>query len=115
MAFSREVRMPFLSHELVEFLFSLPSHFKLQQGLTKYILREAMKKELPEGIRNRVNKIGFEPPQKDWLQRKEMREMTREARSTLTGQGILTEQSAISDWQAVMAAQTFHFSNSGYR
>ena len=28
MAHSRELRLPFLSHELVEFVFSLPAHFK---------------------------------------------------------------------------------------
>src|ERR1051326_1879748 len=40
MAHGREVRLPFLSHELVEFLFSLPSNFKIREGWTKWILRQ---------------------------------------------------------------------------
>ena len=50
MAHGVEVRLPFLSHELVQFIFSLPSHYKLQNGFTKYILRESMKQVLPSSI-----------------------------------------------------------------
>jgi asparagine synthase (glutamine-hydrolysing) len=67
MAHSREVRLPFLSHKLVEFVFSLPDNFKLNFGWTKYILRLAMKNTLPDSICWRVDKIGFEPPQNNWL------------------------------------------------
>jgi asparagine synthase (glutamine-hydrolysing) len=67
MAHSREVRLPFLSHKLVEFVFSLPDDFKLNLGWTKYILRLAMNNTLPESICWRVDKIGYEPPQNSWL------------------------------------------------
>ena len=67
MAHSREVRLPFLSHELVEFVFSLPATFKIHLGWTKYILRKAMENILPQEIAWRVDKIGYEPPQKEWL------------------------------------------------
>lgn len=67
MANSIEVRLPFLSHKLVEFLFSLPSEFKFNKGFTKYILRESMDSYLPNEIIWRKDKIGYEPPQKDWL------------------------------------------------
>ena len=40
MAHSREVRLPFLSHELVEFIFSLPSSLKIKEGWSKWILRQ---------------------------------------------------------------------------
>ena len=40
MAHGREPRLPFLSHELVEFIFSLPSHFKIRNGWTKWLLRK---------------------------------------------------------------------------
>ena len=42
MAHGCEVRLPFLSHELVEFIFSLPPHFKIRQGWTKWLLRKDM-------------------------------------------------------------------------
>ena len=69
MAFSREVRLPFLSHELTEFIFSLPMNYILRKGWTKYILREAVKEIVPEAITWRKDKIGYEPPQENWLSR----------------------------------------------
>ncbi len=67
MAHSREVRLPFLSHPLIEFVFSLPDDFLLTEGWTKWILRESMKNTLPDNICWRVDKIGYEPPQDKWL------------------------------------------------
>ncbi|MFN4830510.1 MAG: asparagine synthase (glutamine-hydrolyzing) [Sphingomonadales bacterium] len=67
MAHSREVRLPFLYHKLVEFVFSLPSHFKVNDGFTKYILRKSMEDRLPESIAWRKDKIGYEPPKKNKL------------------------------------------------
>jgi asparagine synthase (glutamine-hydrolysing) len=62
MAHSLEVRLPFLSHELVEFVFSLPDSFKFRQGFTKYILRKGMEDILPPEICWRKDKIGYEVP-----------------------------------------------------
>jgi len=67
MAFSREVRLPFLSHELCEFIFSLPVNYILHDGWTKYILRKAMDGIVPEQIVWRKDKVGFEPPQENWV------------------------------------------------
>lgn len=67
MAHSREVRLPFLSHKLVEFVFSLPDDYKLNNGWTKFILRKSMNNILPSSICWRVDKIGYEPPQSNWL------------------------------------------------
>jgi asparagine synthase (glutamine-hydrolysing) len=89
MAHSREVRLPFLSHELVEFVFSLPAEMKIKEGWTKYIMREAFEDILPEEIAWRKDKIGFEPPQKSWMDNPSTQEMIREARGTLSKEGIL--------------------------
>ena len=62
MAHSLEVRLPFLSHELVEFVFSLPDHFKFRSGYTKFILRKGMEEILPHDICWRKDKIGYEVP-----------------------------------------------------
>jgi len=67
MAHSREVRMPFLDHRLVEFVFMLPEACLHRQGWTKWILREAIKGMVPEPIRQRVDKLGYMPPQERWL------------------------------------------------
>ena len=89
MAHSREVRLPFLSHELVEYIFSLPSHFKIRDGFTKWILRKAVNNLLPSGITWRTDKIGFEPPQQQWLQQKQLIEYQHESRRSLVNKGIL--------------------------
>lgn len=71
MAFSVEIRVPFLDHRLVEYAFSLPSNQKIRNGWTKFILRNSTKGVLPEKIRLRRNKIGFATPQADWLRKLE--------------------------------------------
>jgi asparagine synthase (glutamine-hydrolysing) len=89
MAHSREVRLPFLDHELVQFIFSLPSHFKINKGWTKWILRRAMANQLPDPIVWRKNKIGFEPPQVRWLQNKKIADRIMESRSLLVKNKML--------------------------
>jgi asparagine synthase (glutamine-hydrolysing) len=89
MAHSREVRLPFLSHELVEFIFSLPPHFKIRQGFGKWILRQAMDSYLPKEVNWRTGKVGFEPPQQQWLQQKGMQSLIMESRKKLSGAGII--------------------------
>jgi asparagine synthase (glutamine-hydrolysing) len=66
MAFSVEARVPFLDHRLVEFIFSLPSRFKIRDGYTKRVLRDGMQGVIPEKIRWRVKKLGFATPERKW-------------------------------------------------
>lgn len=67
MAHSREVRLPFLDHNLVEFVFKLPERLLLKDGWTKWIIREAFRDLVPEEISNRIDKLGYMPPQEQWL------------------------------------------------
>jgi asparagine synthase (glutamine-hydrolysing) len=92
MAHGREIRLPFLSHHLVEFLFSLPSHFKIRQGWTKWLLRKLMENILPDHITWRKDKIGFEPPQKNWMQSESWTDMIMEARKKMVAKGILKKE-----------------------
>jgi len=73
MANSLEVRVPFLAHNLVEFLISLPSHIKMRMLKGKFILKEVMQKRLPKRILSRP-KAGFNIPIDNWL-RKDLRNM----------------------------------------
>jgi asparagine synthase (glutamine-hydrolysing) len=66
MAFSVEARVPFLDYRLVEFIFSLPSEFKIKEGYTKRVLRNGMENIIPEKIRWRVGKLGFATPEALW-------------------------------------------------
>lgn len=67
MAFSIEARVPFLDYRLVEFAFTLPAEQKLKGGLTKVVLRDAMQGVIPEIVRLRADKIGFETPEDKWF------------------------------------------------
>jgi asparagine synthase (glutamine-hydrolysing) len=67
MAFSIESRVPFLDHRVVEFLATLPLHQKIRNGVTKYILRKAIRGLVPEAIRCRMDKMGFVTPEAVWM------------------------------------------------
>lgn len=67
MAWSREIRLPFLDYRLIEVFMSLPTKNKLYRGWTKFILRQAMDELLPKEITWRKDKQGFVNPQEDWL------------------------------------------------
>ena len=120
MAHSREVRLPFLNHHLVEFLFSLPSQYKIRNGFTKWILRESVKNILPNEIVWRKGKVGYEPPQKKWMETPEMKELIIESRRKLADANILNSsimqqpiQSSAAheshnlDWRILCAAALF--------
>jgi asparagine synthase (glutamine-hydrolysing) len=92
MAHGREVRLPFLSHELVEFIFLLPSNYKIRHGRTKWLLRKAMEKRLPDEITWRHDKVGFEPPQQQWMQHHRVQDAIQEAKRKLVNERILKEQ-----------------------
>ena len=92
MAFSREVRLPFLSHEVVSFLFSLPAAYKIRNGWTKWIMRKSFEHLLPEKICWRIDKIGYEPPQKKWMETDVIKERVIESRKKLVSTGILDKQ-----------------------
>lgn len=67
MAHSLECRVPFLDIELVQFIESLPSNFKLRGWTHKYIHKMALKKWLPHYIISR-KKRGFVAPLDVWFQ-----------------------------------------------
>lgn len=62
MAFSLESRVPLLDHPLVCFAFSLDSGYKIREGYSKRVLREAMAAELPASVAWRRDKLGFPVP-----------------------------------------------------
>ena len=67
MASGVEIRMPFMDWRLVCFTFSLPWTSKLGGGYTKRVLRDAMAGILPEKVRTRRDKIGWNAPLHEWL------------------------------------------------
>jgi len=66
MANSLEARVPFLDHQLMEFVATIPSSLKLRGTVAKYILKKAFKEFLPEAIFKR-KKMGFGVPVSRWF------------------------------------------------
>jgi asparagine synthase (glutamine-hydrolysing) len=90
MQHSIEARVPFLDYRLVELTLGLPEEEKLSEGVTKRVLREAMRGVLPEEVRARTDKIGFATAEEQWLRREHpdaFRKAMREA--VEASQGVL--------------------------
>jgi asparagine synthase (glutamine-hydrolysing) len=67
MAFGIEARVPFLDVRLVELAVGLPDRLRIDQGVTKAILRRAIGPRLPDEVTQRRDKLGFAAPEAAWL------------------------------------------------
>ncbi len=66
MASSLETRVPFLDHNLIEYVFKIPHSFKFKNGQGKWILKKILEKYVPNNLTDRP-KRGFEIPLAAWL------------------------------------------------
>jgi asparagine synthase (glutamine-hydrolysing) len=100
MAFSIESRVPFLDHELVEFIFGLPIDQKIKKGWNRYVYRQAMKGKMPEANRTRRSKIGFTNPEAAWTRDRagQIREIF--ASGELAARGIFDSARLVSELDA---------------
>ncbi len=67
MAWSVESRMPFMDYRLVQFLASLPVAYKMHDGWTKWLARDAMRDKLPQAVLWRRDKMGWAIPEATWF------------------------------------------------
>jgi asparagine synthase (glutamine-hydrolysing) len=67
MAFGVEGRYPFLDHELIELCLAFQPEVCFRRGWTKWPLRVGLADVLPDAVRTRRSKLGFEVPQRRWL------------------------------------------------
>ena len=85
MAASIESRVPFLDHRLAAYVSTLPDNCRVRGLKTKWVLREAGKRLIPERILKRP-KVGFRVPVNQWF-REGMRDFLLEhlqSRSSMT-------------------------------
>jgi asparagine synthase (glutamine-hydrolysing) len=82
MAHSLEVRVPYLDHNVVEYVSSVNSDYKLRGLTTKYILKKAARDLLPRQIVHR-RKAGFMIPLAAWI-KKDLREVLEDVCSADT-------------------------------
>jgi len=80
MAFSIEQRVPYLDRDLASLVFAMPAEMKVRRGTSKWALREAMKGILPENVRTRTSKLGFNTPEREWLLSEEFASYLRDCR-----------------------------------
>jgi asparagine synthase (glutamine-hydrolysing) len=66
MANSLEVRVPILDYTVVNYAFTIPTKFKIADGHTKKILKDAFRDVLPDELYTRP-KRGFEVPLLNWF------------------------------------------------
>jgi asparagine synthase (glutamine-hydrolysing) len=63
MAFGVENRVPFLTPQIVEFIFRLPEeHLIGADGARKHVLRAALRGMVPDAVLDRKDKLGFQRP-----------------------------------------------------
>ena len=68
MAHGLESRVPMLDHPLVELAATIPSNVKFENGELKHLLKTSFTQDLPEGVLQRKNKMGFPVPFSEWMQ-----------------------------------------------
>ncbi|MBP6432825.1 MAG: asparagine synthase (glutamine-hydrolyzing) [Ferruginibacter sp.] len=113
MANGVEVRLPFLNKEVVEFLFRLPSDYKINNGYTKWIARKAYEKQLPNTIVWRKDKIAYEVPQHQWTTTSLYNDSVANAKQKLIDNKIISNKavdinfSSKQNWKILMAAMLY--------
>jgi asparagine synthase (glutamine-hydrolysing) len=76
MAHGLEMRAPLLDHKLAEFCMTMPADLKIRRGVTKYAMRQAARKLLPDEIVDR-RKQGFMFPVAYWMNSKALKDIRR--------------------------------------
>ena len=76
MAYSVEIRSPFLDYRIVEFARTLPVSFRYKKGRKKRILRDILKEYIPEAVFNQPKK-GFSVPMDSWIRNELKEEFTQ--------------------------------------
>lgn len=66
MAHSLEVRVPFLDHDLVDFMSTIPGYIKMPKGSKKWLLKKALQGVVPDFVLD-APKAGFDVPFSLWL------------------------------------------------
>lgn len=92
MAFGVENRSPLLDYRLVQFAFSMPSKYKIRDGVTKWVLKQVASKFIPKEIVERIDKRGFSAPVNRWFKWESQGKYNRSVYRTLV----------FEDWQKVM-------------
>lgn len=76
MAYSTELREPFLDYRMVEFALSQPKEYKIANGVQKFLIREILDEIAPKDL-SYAPKRPLQTPQREWLGN-ELKDFTEE-------------------------------------
>ena len=110
MGVSLEARAPFLDHKFVELAMSIPTHIKLGDGNTKYILKKAVRGLIPDNIIDR-KKQGFGVPVHEWLLGRLGKIVSKELNDFCDASGILNKNAVNKLIQSQSSAQIWYLFN----
>jgi asparagine synthase (glutamine-hydrolysing) len=108
MSVSLETRVPYLDHNLVEFIMSLPLEMKIRNGSSKWILRQVLDRHVPRQLMERP-KMGFAVPVGDWIKgdMREWAESLLEERQ-MKEEGFFVFQTVEEMWQRHLSGRFNH-------
>jgi asparagine synthase (glutamine-hydrolysing) len=108
MAVSLEARAPLLDQRLYEYVWTLPENMKIRGGEGKWLLRQILKRHVPEKLFERP-KQGFNMPVGDWL-RGPLKDWAEDLldEQTLKNQGLLNAAMIRKTWQTHLDGQGNH-------
>lgn len=106
MRFSIESRVPFLTPQIAEFLFSLPERYLIDEtGLRKSVFRTSMRGLVPDSILDRRDKIGFATSESQWMKSLGPWVQTRLKSDTAYSIPALCLGAAGAEWQGILSGQ----------
>jgi len=106
MAWSRELRLPFLDERVVRLALAGGWRAGLESGWTKVRLRQIAAQRLPDEVVWRRGKTAYDVPERNWLAHPRVREQVREAVEFLRARQILTASRTqqVPPWRALTLA-----------
>lgn len=105
MAVALEARAPLMDHRLMEYCWTLPHKMKVRGMRGKWLLRQVLKRYVPEDLFDRP-KRGFGVPMEAWL-RGPLKEWGQDLihRDMLKAQGYLNADMVCNAWMSFQAAE----------
>lgn len=103
MAHSIESRVPFLTPQIAQFIYSLPDEYLIDgKGLSKCVFRKAMRGIVPDTVLDRQDKIGFATPEQKWL--KNLRPWVEDILSSgsIRDIPVFNREKLMSNWQSML-------------